>query len=102
MRTASSGTTARRPRPDGPAYRVAHASPGRLRVRYAPAWLTDRRPVLESRLRALSGVRNVAGSPVTGSLLIDYDPFSLAETMLLGELETMTATLDPRARPAAE
>ena len=97
MRTVSTATTTR-PHPEGGAgYRVAHASPGRLRVRYAPGWLSGRRPALESQLRALDGVRAVAGSAVTGSVLIDYDPFSLAETMLLGQLEAVTASLDPHA-----
>ena len=91
---ASSGTTTpRRPEPAA-SYRVSHASPGRLRVRYPPRWLRARQPALESRLRELDGVRAVTGSSVTGSLLISYDPFSLAERLLIGELETMTAVLD--------
>jgi Cu2+-exporting ATPase len=38
---------------------------------------------------------------VTGSLLIDYDPFHLAEETLLEQLATMTENLQPGAAPAA-
>jgi len=56
---------------------------------------------VEDRLRALSGVRAVSGSGVTGSLLIAYDPFTLAEWRLIEELDAMTLSLDPGAFPVA-
>ena len=85
---------------------VAHAVRGRLRMRYPAAWLQSRRPRLEQRLRGMPGVRSARGSDLTGSLLIDYDPFTLAESALLETLDAMTDELGaaPRgqtARPAA-
>src|SRR5262252_401387 len=94
MRTDSSATTTPRPPDRRVRYHVAHATHGRLRVRYPVGWLRPRRDTLESELRALSGVQSVATSVVTGSLLIAYDPFYLAEEMLIGELEAMSHRLD--------
>ena len=76
---------------------VAHSMRGRLRVRYPPAWLKQRREHLESTIRALPGVRAVQGSPVTGSVRIDYDPFQLAENAIVGTLHELSAALDPRS-----
>jgi Cu2+-exporting ATPase len=71
-------------------------------VRLPAWWLRARREPIESAVRALSGVRSASGSPVTGSLLIDYDPFVLAEERLLEQLESMTAHLGaPEARDSA-
>jgi len=83
-------------------HRVAHSTRGRLRLRYPATWLRPRREAFESKLRTVSGVRSVVGSGVTGSLLIDYDPFFLAEQMLIGEIETLTARLDPGAARETE
>jgi Cu2+-exporting ATPase len=60
-------------------HEIAHAVRGRLRVRYPVPWLRARGRVLETRLRALPGVRTVTGNPLTGSVRIEYDPFRLAE-----------------------
>ena len=81
------------------AYEIAHSVRGRLRVRYPVRWLRTRQGVLESDLRALPGVRTVSGSPVTGSLRIEYDPFQLAEHSITQTL----ARIDERlgARPTA-
>ncbi len=85
-------------------YQVAHAVRGRLRVRYPPPWLQGYRDALESRLRALPGVRTVVGSPVTGSVRIEYDPFALAEQTLIDKLHAMTESLTagPVRRAATE
>jgi heavy metal translocating P-type ATPase len=74
-------------------HRVAHAVHGRLRVRYPAHWLQQRRATLEQRLRGVPGVRGARGSDLTGSLLIDYDPFALAEKALLDTLGAMTEEL---------
>jgi heavy metal translocating P-type ATPase len=79
-------------------YLVAHSIRGRLRIRYPVRWLKSRRDALESRLRSVPGVRTVVGSPRTGSVRIEYDPFRIAERGLIDELETMTAGLDGAAR----
>src|SRR6185436_6576106 len=67
-------------------HHVAHATRGRLRVRYPVPWLRRRRSAVEARLRGLTGVRAVLSSTVTGSIIIDYDPFALAEQRLIAEL----------------
>ena len=69
--------TSRRPKAQ-PRARIAHSVRGRLRVRYPAAWLRGRRGLVEARLRRLPGVRAVDGNPVTGSVRILYDPFTLA------------------------
>jgi heavy metal translocating P-type ATPase len=74
-------------------YEIAHSVRGRLRLRYPVTWLKTRRDAIESRLRTVSGVRAVAGSSLTGSVRVDYDPFHLAEGALIDELHTITASL---------
>jgi len=60
-------------------YHIAHSVRGRLRLRVPSPWLRTRQGAVESRLRALTGVRAVAGNTLTGSLRIDYDPFRLRQ-----------------------
>lgn len=78
-------------------YEIAHAVRGRLRVRYPSRWLQGQRGAVEEGVRAVAGVRRVDGSRLTGSVLIDYDPFRLAEAALVSELQTLTRKLDPGA-----
>jgi Cu2+-exporting ATPase len=68
---------------------IAHSVRGRLRVRYPPAWLRDRRGLVEARLRTLPGVRAVQGNTVTGSVRIDYDPFTLAQDAIVASLHEL-------------
>ena len=75
------------------AYEITHAVRGRLRVRYPVPWLRTRREVVVTRLRSLPGVRAVNGSRVTGSLLIDYDPFVLAELGIVEALHELDQRL---------
>ena len=49
---------------------------------------------MEARLRGLTGVRAVLSSTVTGSIIIDYDPFTLAEQRLIAELGALSDRLD--------
>jgi Cu2+-exporting ATPase len=83
-------------------YHIAHAVRGRLRVRYPPRWLHERRQEVETGLRALPGIQRVEGSPLTGSVRIDYDPFRLAETALVSKLHALTRALDPSASPTSD
>ena len=78
---------------------VAHSIRGRLRVRYPVAWLRTRRDALESGLRAMPGVRAVSGSPLTGSVRIDYDPFELAEQRIVEALERIDERLGAPPAP---
>ena len=81
--------------------RVAHSVPGRLRMRYSAAWLRSRRLALEQRLRGVPGVHGTRCSEVTGSLLVDYDPFTLAESALLEGLDLITRELGASPRDTA-
>jgi Cu2+-exporting ATPase len=72
-------------------------------VRYPVPWLRARQADIESTLRAVRGVHTVRSSPVTGSLRIEYDPFTLAEGALHEVLVRMDEHLtgSPRPRRAA-
>jgi hypothetical protein len=75
-----------------PRARLAHSVPGRLRVRL------DRRETdpealepLLARLRRRRGVRSARFNPVSGSVVVEYDPAALTETALLGDLPAVEA-----------
>ncbi len=72
---------------------IVHSVRGRLRVRYPAQWLQPRYSVIESELKTLPGVRAVQGRPLTGSLRIDYDPYSLAADAIIHRLDRMMAEL---------
>jgi hypothetical protein len=52
---------------------VVHALPGRVRV-HLPGWSGQRPQLLEDRLRRVRGVRTVQANPLTGNVLIHFDP----------------------------
>jgi P-type Cu2+ transporter len=83
-------------------WQVAHSVRGRLRVRYPAGWLTPHRETVVSTLRDVPGVRKVEGSRLTGSVRIDYDPFRLAEDVLVDTLRALDERLGtaPRRPPA--
>jgi heavy metal translocating P-type ATPase len=74
-------------------HQIAHSIRGRLRVRYPVSWLRARRGRVESRLRAVPGVRAVRESALTGSVRIDYDPFRVAEQGVVDALRELDAFL---------
>ena len=80
---------------------IAHSVRGRLRVRYPSRWLGPHCAAIESRLKAVPGIRAVEARPLTGSLRIDYDPYSLAAASIVDRLDEMTAELvAPSTSPA--
>ena len=88
--------------------RVAHSVRGRLRVRYPTAWLRGHGGLVEARLRGMPGVRTVQGNTVTGSVRVDYDPFTLAADAIIASLRELGEQLDaprldsvPTVRPRA-
>ena len=81
-------------------WRVAHSVRGRLRVRYPAAWLKPRHDAVVGTLRSVPGVRTVNGSELTGSVRIEYDPFSLAESTLVDVLRQLDSRLDTGATDA--
>jgi Cu2+-exporting ATPase len=68
------------------AYQVAHAVPGRLRVRYPRRWLRRRRAALETAIARIPGVRGVTATALTGSLVIQYDRHRVDVPALLDAL----------------
>ena len=88
--------------------RVAHSMPGRLRVRFEPR---DVDPValaaLLARLSRRPGVRSARYNPVSGSVVVEYDPSALPEATLMSELPAVDAAqaredlAPPPSTPAA-
>ena len=52
---------------------VLHTLPGRLRV-HVPGWSAPDGPRLEGRLLRLRGVTHAQANPLTGNVLVLYDP----------------------------
>jgi heavy metal translocating P-type ATPase len=80
-------------------YRIAHSIRGRLRIRYPVPWFRRRRAAVESRVRAVPGVHGVDGSTVTGSLRIEYDPFQVAEDVIVDALKEIDERLEQAPEP---
>src|SRR5262249_23301409 len=68
---------------DGP--RILHRIPGRLRA-HVPDLAAARRQALENTLCQLPGVSSVRVNPLTGSVLIHFDPARPDERALLAGL----------------
>ncbi|HEU4563839.1 MAG TPA: HAD-IC family P-type ATPase [Gemmatimonadaceae bacterium] len=87
----------RRRRSGAAASRVLHDIPGRVRL-HVPAWLGASWRELEAplaRLRRLPGVVSVEANPLTGNLLVCYDPAADGAASLL---ETLLRRTTPRRR----
>ena len=75
-----------------------HALPGRLRVRVpAIKKAPEVAARIEQTLRQHEAVVNVAASPVTGSVLVHYDPTRIGPSFLLAHLEPYGLPADPRS-----
>lgn len=62
--------------------RVLHAVPGRIRV-HLPAWSGQDKQNLEAKLHQVQGVWGVQANPLTGNILIQFDPHATnAQTIL--------------------
>jgi manganese/zinc-transporting P-type ATPase C len=76
---------------------VAHAVPGRLRVRCPRPWLRQRAGVIEVRLLATPGVKSVRAALSSGSMVIAYDPEATSPARLLAGLAAVgTSPATPR------
>jgi hypothetical protein len=75
----------------GVSVRLAHASPGRIRLKVDDLKNDSGRAVeIENKLRMIPGIRSASASPVTGSLLLTFDepamdsmelPFAVAQVL---------------------
>src|SRR5256885_14868054 len=62
--------------------RVLHEVLGRVRL-HVPAWSGAPAPALDSRLRRIQGVRSAQANPLTGNVLVRFDPaVTTVETIL--------------------
>ena len=61
---------------------VIHTLPGRIRV-HVPGFTGHDLRAVESRLRALPGVRGVQATPLTGNILLRFDPAVTSERTIL-------------------
>jgi Heavy metal associated domain 2 len=80
-----------------------HHVPGRLRVRVPKVkGNSAEASLLERRIRAQRGVKNVQTSPLTGSVLVHYDP-ATASVSTLSQIMLCSAATEPMSRtlPAA-
>jgi magnesium-transporting ATPase (P-type) len=60
-------------RPDPSAPQIVHSSWGRVRF-HLPAWSRTGRQRIEDQLRPLPGISGVEASPITGNVLVTFDP----------------------------
>jgi hypothetical protein len=92
------------------AYRIAHRLPGRIRI-YIPVlerlpedWQMFLKPSTEL-IRMRKGINTAEIQPITGSLLIDYDPEEMDEAAILTWLETLVTRflkLETQSDPLTE
>jgi hypothetical protein len=78
-----------------PGIRVVHAIPGRVRLKIIS--LRDNPELareIRARLAGLQGIRRVEANPLTGSLLVLYDPEEI--TSLAGGFSTALGALNAR------
>jgi magnesium-transporting ATPase (P-type) len=76
---------------------VLHSCPGRLRVA-VPALSVGQRAVLQGQLAALPGARRVEIGPVTGNVLVLFDPRRTDAPALLGAIQA-TLPEDEKREP---
>lgn len=65
-----------------------HALPGRMRVHLA-GWPREGHCAVEARLRQVRGVHSVQANPLTGNVLIHFDPIATDERTLLAVVQTL-------------
>lgn len=83
---------------------LLHALPGRIRVQL-PQWSGRLQRKLEAAICQLPGVRSAQANPLTGNVLISFDPAAIDQEDLLTALsaiETETISADQRADGATD
>jgi cation-transporting ATPase I len=86
----------------GEAY-ILHTARGRLRIRVS-GWSGKGRQQLEAQLRQVQGVRSVQANPLTGNVLVQFDPARVDEQTVLNQvqglrLDEINEQPDAPARP---
>jgi len=67
---------------------LIHALPGRARL-HAPGWSERTQRLLTPRLLQLRGVRRVQGNPLTGNVLVLFDPVATDAEIILARLRAL-------------
>jgi copper chaperone CopZ len=65
-----------------------HALPGRMRV-HLTGWPREGHCAVEARLRQVRGVHSVQANPLTGNVLIHFDPTATDEQTVLAVAQTL-------------
>lgn len=68
--------------------RVLHTITGRVRV-HVPGWTGQGKQQIEAQLRQLDGVRRLQANPVTGTILVTFDPAILGEQTILQTVQKL-------------
>jgi copper chaperone CopZ len=68
--------------------RLLHALPGRMRMQKA-GWPREGHCAVEARLRQVPGVHGVQANPLTGNVLIHFDPTATDEQILRAVVQTL-------------
>jgi hypothetical protein len=92
---------------EAPRFQLCHAIPGRVRLKARAIRAAEKQAhALAYWLNRQAGVREASASPITGSILLHYDPSTSRETILemvnraLGDLPRLT-DLAPGSCPGA-
>src|SRR5262245_34860183 len=92
---SSATTTSPNPAPSPEMeWRVAHSTPGRLRLRFADRRLASLASP-KQQLDGMAGLRGVEPRPRTGSLTIEHDPTSCTEDTLVAALGGHPTVAEP-------
>jgi len=70
----------------GSALRVLSSLPGRLRV-HRPDWGGERPGQVEARVRQVHGVEAVGANPLTGNILVRFDPRAVGPAAILDAVQ---------------
>src|SRR5438128_8730425 len=68
--------------------RVLHSLPGRIRV-HLPGWSGQGKRDIEKQLRQVCGVRSVQANPLTGNILVQFDPAITNEQTIIELVRTI-------------
>lgn len=79
--------------------RVLHTVPGRMRV-HVPEWSGQGKQNLEAELHQVQGVRSVQANPLTGNILIQFDPHATNKQTILQAVHQLD--LHPQGVPDKE
>ncbi|HEX3723754.1 MAG TPA: HAD-IC family P-type ATPase [Nitrolancea sp.] len=79
--------------------RVLHALPGRTRIQLS-GWMAQNGQVVVSRLRSIPGVRRTQLNPVTGNVLVQFDPAETNQRSILNEIDALREEGPPPTQPS--